>query len=355
MSTLSSPSGSTPASSAATDAGRGLRRRWARWLDRRIPPATSVTLDQRRVFIFPSRVGLFFGLCLLVMLIAAINYQNNMSYALTFLLATLFVVAVLHSYANLAGLTINAVGADDAFPGQRSAFHLRLFAHDKRGHFALLLGWPESDAQGGWLRRLLAPPAMLAMEEVDLEPGAQQELRLFLPVGPRGWHHPGRLRIQSVYPLGLLQCWTWVDMELRALVYPEPLTTPEPGDADGDGRDGLQVGGKGDDEFAGIRDYRPGDNPRHVHWKALARGLELQSREYATTVADTRWLDWEQFPGLTPERRLSALCFWVLDYHRRELEFGLRLPGTELAPAKGDAQRDRALRLLALHGIEAPA
>ena len=335
-------------------ADSGLRRRWARWLDRRIPPSKSVTLDQRRIFIFPSRVGLFFGLCLVVMLIAAINYQNNMSYALTFLLANLFVVAVLHSYANLAGLTIRAVGADDAFPRQRSAFRLRLFANHKRGHFALLVGWPEPPVAGrrGWLRRLLAPPAMLAMEEVDLEPGAQRELRLFLPVGKRGWHHPGRLRIESVYPLGLLRCWTWVDMDLRALVYPEPLASPDPGDEGGDGRDALQIGGKGDDEFAGIRDYRPGDNPRHVHWKALARGLELQSREYASTVADRRWLDWEQYPGLSPERRLSALCYRVLDYHRRELEFGLRLPGAELAPAKGDAQRDRALRLLALHGIE---
>jgi uncharacterized protein (DUF58 family) len=337
--------------------GDALRRRWARWLDRRIPPSKSVTLDQRRIFIFPSRVGLFFLLCLLVMLIAAINYQNNMSYALTFLLANLFVVAVLHSYANLAGLTVRAIGADDAFPGQRSAFRLRFFANDKRGHFALLVGWPEPSAAGrrGWLRRLLAPPAMLAMEEVDLEPGAQRELRLFLPVGRRGWHHPGRLRIESVYPLGLLRCWTWVDMDLRALVYPEPLASPDPGDEGGDGSDALRIGGKGDDEFAGIRDYRPGDNPRHVHWKALARGLELQSREYASTVSDTRWLDWEQYAGLTPERRLSALCYRVLDYHRRELEFGLRLPGVALAPAKGDAQRDRALRLLALHGIEGAA
>jgi hypothetical protein len=80
---------------------------------------STVTLDQRRIFIFPSRTGFFFGLSLLVMLVAAINYQNNMAYALTFLLANLFVVAVLHSYANLSGLTITAVGAEDGFPGQR--------------------------------------------------------------------------------------------------------------------------------------------------------------------------------------------------------------------------------------------
>ena len=85
-----------------------FRTRFRQWVNRRIPPAREVTLDQRRIFIFPSRVGFFFGCCLLVMLIAAINFQNNLSYGLTFLLATLFIVATLHTYANLSGLTIRA-------------------------------------------------------------------------------------------------------------------------------------------------------------------------------------------------------------------------------------------------------
>ncbi|MEM6775917.1 MAG: DUF58 domain-containing protein, partial [Pseudomonadota bacterium] len=117
------------------------RARWLRWLSRRIPSSNSVTLDQRRIFIFPSRTGFFFVLCLLMMLTAAINYQNNTSYALTFLLANLFVVAVLHTYANLAGLTITAIGADDAFAGGVSAFRLRLRAGGRRGPYARWLGW----------------------------------------------------------------------------------------------------------------------------------------------------------------------------------------------------------------------
>ena len=330
------------------------RRRWARWLDRRIPRAATVTLDRRRIFIFPSATGGFFGLSLLVMLIAAINYQNNMSYALTFLLANLFLVAVLHSYANLANLTISAVGAQDVFAGQRCAFHLRLAADRSHGHFALRVGWPAPAGQRR-LSGLLSSPDMLAVDEVDVEAGTQRDLRLHLPVGERGWYRPGRLCIDSVYPLGLLRCWTWVDLDLRALVYPAPRALAAPAAAQGDGRDGLGLAGSGDDEFAGIRDYREGDNPRRVFWKSLARGQNLQTKEFASTIADTRWLSWEDFPGLAPERRLSALCHWVLDYHRRELEYGLRLPATALAPARGDRQRSRALRALALYGIEEQA
>lgn len=288
------------------------------------------------------------------MLIAAINYQNNMSYALTFLLANLFVVAVLHTYANLSGLTVTALNADDAFAGQRSGFHFRFSSGGKQGHHALLVGWPQPKKSGRG-RRLLAglfsSPTMLAEEEIELEPDTSRDLVLHLPVGSRGWYEPGRLRIESTYPLGLLRCWTAVALDQRALVYPAPLVSPEPTSGAGDAQDGRWLAGAGDDEFSGIRDYRAGDNPRRVYWKGLARGQTLQTKDYATAVADARWLDWEQFSGLEQERRLAALCYWVIDYHRRELEFGLRIPGTELAPATGDRHRDRALRALALFGI----
>ncbi len=312
-----------------------------------------MTLNQRQIFIFPSRTGFFFAVCLLVMLIAAINYQNNMSYALTFLLANLFVVAVLHTYANLSGLTITALTADDAFAGQRSGFHLRFSSTNKRGHCALLVGWPvpvEARRRRRFIRGLFSSPAMMAVEEIDLAPGVIRDLALHIPVGKRGWHRPDRLRIESTYPLGLLRCWTWVDLDQRALVYPTPLVSAEPAGAAGDALGGRWLSGSGDDEFYGIRDYRAGDNPRRVYWKGLARGQSLQTKDYASAIADARWLDWEQFSGLDQERRLSALCYWVLDYHRREFEFGLRIPGIELQPAAGDRQRDTALRALALFG-----
>ena len=84
------------------------RPRWLRWLKRRIPPSSSVLLDQRRIFIIPSRTGAAFGGAVLLMLLAGINYQNSLAYGLTFFLLAVFVVAILHTYRNLAGLTLQA-------------------------------------------------------------------------------------------------------------------------------------------------------------------------------------------------------------------------------------------------------
>src|SRR5690606_18853430 len=89
-----------------------------RWLLRRIPPASSVRLDQRRIFIMPTRVGLAFAAALLLMLLTAINYQNSLAYGLTFLLGALFLVTILHTWRNLAGLLLHAGGTTAAFVGE---------------------------------------------------------------------------------------------------------------------------------------------------------------------------------------------------------------------------------------------
>jgi uncharacterized protein (DUF58 family) len=312
-----------------------LRRSYRSWINRRIPPARSVTLDQKRIFIFPSRVGLFFALCLLLMLLTAINYQNNMSYALTFLLTTLFVIAVLHTYANLSGLTLHAVRAQAGFPGQQAVFEVLLERRRRRTHYALHLQWPGSSE------------VLVNLVEDD-----SVRAQLHTPLGARGWYSPGRLLVESRYPLGLLRCWTWIDLELEALVYPKPEASAELPGLDSEQPDGAAALVPGNDDFHGFRPYRPGDSLRQVHWKGLAKGQTLQTKQYTAYADRSVWLDWEMFPGLGTEQRLSHLCYWALEFDRNREEYGLRLPGLVIEPDSGEKQRSRILKALAVYGLE---
>lgn len=313
---------------------RGYRSRLASWVDRRVPPASRVTLDRRRIFIFPSRVGFFFFAALLVMLVAAINYENNMSYALTFLLATLFVIAVLHTYANLSGLVLQACAGSSGFPGDLLAFHVRLAGAGK-DRYALLTRWRD-DAPGGGE----------AMADVSAQ--GTSEVVLYARGEQRGRLRPGRVLIESRYPLGLLRCWTWVDLGLSGVVYPLPRRNPQPRGSAHEGASEPSVAAVGEDEFYGLRDYRSGDRPRQVYWKGLARGQPLQSKQYSSYTGSEEWLDWSSYAGVPSERRLSYLCHQCLALHARKLQYGLRLPDTQLAPSSGVAHRDRVLTALAL-------
>ncbi|NIU60539.1 MAG: DUF58 domain-containing protein, partial [Pseudomonas stutzeri] len=163
-----------------------------RWLLRRIPPASSVRLNQRRIFIMPTAVGLMFMVALLLMLLTAINYQNSLAYGLTFLLGSLYLVTILHTWRNLAGLVLQAGGTTAAFVGEQALLRVRLESQG-RAYQAVALGWPAS-----------------GLRLVDVPAGGTVEVELSLPTRRRGWLRPGRVRVESRFPLGLLVAWSWI-------------------------------------------------------------------------------------------------------------------------------------------------
>ena len=303
------------------------------WLARRIPPANRITLDQRRIFILPTRQGAAFAVALLLMLLAGINYQNSLAYGLTFLLFSLALVAMLHTYRNLAGLQLAGGGASPVFAGEAAGFRLRLES-DRRAHQAIALGWRGE-----------------ALILSDVPAGESVALLVFHPAPKRGWLRPERLRVESRFPLGLFVAWSWLDLDVRALVYPRPLEAAPPprSGEDKGGEEGQRQAGQGADDFQGLRPYQPGDSRRRLDWKAFSRGQGLLVKDFTALAGSELWLDFSVLDGDT-ETRLSWLCQAVLDGSARQLRFGLRLPGVELRPATGDNQRDAALQALALFG-----
>lgn len=313
---------------------RLFARRLDHWLERRIPPAREVRLDQRRIFILPTTQGLVFAVALLLMLLAAINYQNSLAYGLTFLLLSVGLVTILHTWRNLAGLQLSAGEAPPVFAGEQAGFRLRLQGSG-RAHRGIALGWP---------------PAPL--QQVDVEPDGSVELELFRLAERRGWLRAPRLRVESRFPLGLLVAWSWVDLDLTALVYPRPLPgelPPAGGAGEDDEEPGTTAQRSGVDDFEGLRPWQSGDSRRRLHWKAWSRGQGLLVKEFAEQHGHDLWLDFDSLGG-DRETRLSLLCHWVVQLARHDAPFGLRLPGVSLAPASGAAQRELCLRELALFG-----
>lgn len=314
-----------------------LKPHWDHWLARRIPAAASVRLDQRRIFIIPTLVGAAFALALLLMLLAAINYQNSLAYGLTFMLGAVFVVAILHTYRNLAGLTLEAGGAGAVFAGEHGRFRVRLVS-SARPHRAIALGWS---------------PATL--QSLDVPALGVSECELNLPTHQRGWLRPGRLRVESRFPLGILVAWSWVDLDQVLLVYPRPLVGELPLAAGADDRvdeQGSFAQGRGAEDFQGLKCYQPGESKRHVHWKAYSRGQGLLVKDFAALSGQEPVLDFEALGG-DVETRLSLLCHWVLHLSERQQPFALRLPGQVLATENDERHRDECLRALALFGARA--
>jgi uncharacterized protein (DUF58 family) len=161
--------------------------------------------------------------------------------------------------------------------------------------------------------------------------------------------------VDSAFPLGLLQAWSWVDLDQAALVYPRPLPGAlplSPGAGEDPEDEGARQQGQGTDDYQGLRSFQPGDSRARLHWKAFSRGQGLLVKDFVSLAGREQWLDLQLLEG-DLETRLSLLCHWVLQFSAQQQPFGLRLPGQELGIDSGAAHRDACLQALALYGLPA--
>ncbi len=313
-----------------------LRQSISDWIFRAsVPETPPVTLVQRRIFILPTRQGYVFGFTMLLLLLASINYTLSLGFVLTFLLASMAGVAMLHTWRNLAHLKLRPGRCDPVFAGQTA-------------HFGVTLETPSLTRFSIALRRRGGPEVY-----ADIAVGEPAALALPCATARRGRVRCGRLEVFTRYPLGLFHAWSYVDFGLTAIVYPRP--DPRAGNpptlSRGGSEEGIPIAG--DEEFNMLRSYRPGDAPKLIAWKALARERGLLAKEFSASASSELWLDWEDAPGGDVEARLAALAHWVLQAGEYGQGYGLRLPGRVIAPDRGESHRARCLEALAL--FEGPA
>ena len=325
-----SPSNLIPGINAA--ASRRIRR-WARKRQGKDPKTT--VLRPGRVYILPTGVGFVYALMTFAMLLGSMNYNNNLSFLLTFLLIGLGFVAMHQCQRNLVGLELSFAGTEPVFAGQVAQFRVAVTnnARSSRQRIRLYTDKAQSDI-------------------TDLRPGESRILVLPVRTSSRGWVVLQRFGVRTLFPFELFRSWAWLHMEPRGLVYPKPAEqAPEPPPS----RTALghrQHDARGEEDFAGLRKFHYGDSPRNVAWKAYARSGQLLSKQFAGADMSSQWFDFAEVQSDDLENRLSILTRWIVDADRTREDYGLRLPGQSFAPSHGEAHRRQCLEALALYGME---
>lgn len=297
--------------------------------EREQPPATNGPLR-----VWPNRYGWLMLVVLGVMLVGAINYGNNLGYALTFLLLGVWFAALMHGYRNVRGLQVVGSRAPPVFVGDTVRFDVfvrnvgrlaaqGLFLSDRRGEHS-------SDAFG--------VPA-----------GGVHCAHLMVPARRRGMLLIDGASLRSLHPIATTVASVRILEPVCAIVYPRPA-----------GRLPLPLGEDtriyapgtteaGTDDFAGLRGYRSGDPLRQIDWKVLARERGLHVKVFAgggSEVTHLRVRDLAHIPDR--ESQLSQLTRWVIDAEEAGIPYSLELEDAGLPLGLGEPHRDACLRLLAM-------
>jgi uncharacterized protein (DUF58 family) len=323
-----------------------FRKRFQQWFEARLPLTDTLLLNQRNVYILPTKAGWMMVVTLLVLLLASINYQLNLGYLLTFLIGGSVIVGMHIGHANLRGIAINIIAPQAYFTPAIVNFDIILNNTDKNlrhgiGMSVLNLShwtWADVPAQASASVQIAGQPL------------------------PRGKHRLPTLTAETRFPMGTFRVWTVMRPAMQVWVYPEIETNPPPLPAgeplSGDAKH-TQLKSTG--EFDGIRAYLRGDPMKHIVWKKVAKtwasmdaddpspSVNLISRDTQHAAAKELWLDFAHTGSSNAESSLSRLCAWVLQAEELGLVYGLRLPKVEIPPANGSLHQEQCLQALALY------
>ena len=309
------------------------RRPVFKFISRRSGPFDGkVTLTRDRVYIIPTKAGLIFSLLLVTLLIGSINYEKNLGFILTFLLAGIGNILLLSTWRNIAGLELNGSDATAVFSGEPACFSIQLLNHQlyDRHSIAISQHGEEQDV-------------------VDCAANSQQLIRFKTKTAGRGRLDAGRVRIYTEFPSGLFVAWTWVDLSMTCIVYPAPdnsIELPvfchsESGETD--------TTGYGMENFSHLRKYHQGDNINRISWKAAAKTDELFTKQFIGAKPVSHWINWNDIPAKDVEQRLSMMTALVINAEQNHQYYGIRLPDKEIAPDTGNEHYHRCLTFLALY------
>lgn len=304
----------------------------AAWVRRRQGVDTlPIDLVSRRLYIVPTRAGLGFAVLLVFMLLAGLNYANSVALFLTFLLGGVALAAMHLCHRNLLGARVLVARSEPAFAGSTARLEVA-FTHASRA------------PRHAWTVEALG----CTSDAAEIPPGAARTVSVSIPVAERGVLPIDRIRLTTRFPFGLFRAWTWLHLPIDVVVYPAAKGRLAPHGGAGASQGSASVAtSSGDDEWQGLRDFRDGDTPRSVAWKAFARGGPLLVKEYAAAAGADRIFAYDRLRGLRSEARLEQLCRWIVDAEQRGERYGLKLPGLRVDPGAGVQHRHRCLEALA--------
>lgn len=325
-----------------------FRQRFRRWFENRLPLSDQIELTQRTVYILPTRPGLMLGVTLLVLLVASINYQLNLGYLLTFLLAGSALVGMHVCHGTLRGLAMHLQAPGAHYAGATAPIDIKLTNARRAARHGIGLSVLDNQHSNHWAWTDV-PGQGDSMVQVAFKPTQ------------RGLHRLPTLTAETRFPLGTFRVWTVWRPAAQVLVYPAPELNPPPLPP-GEPRSGGAANAsraQNTGEFDGVRSYKRGDPLKLVVWKKAVKFVMADENTLSASaglvVRDTQqaqrhelWLDFMQAGTGGTEQKLSRLCAWVLNADKLAIDYGLRLPALEIKPASGEAHKRQCLEALAL-------
>lgn len=326
---------------------RLIQKNVENWLTRRIPCKEEHQLNSRNIMIYPTRFGLSYLAFVALVFLLGTNYQNNIILLLSYLLASLFISVMLHSFYNFSQLRLYSKAQQrQGYAGDELSFPIQISAN--KTHYDINLHFSDKTINS-------------FCERVAQCQQGSHEVNLIYKSSTRGRHALGRVTIFSEYSLGLFKSKTILDFGHYAIIYPKPISLNRgqyqlSSQSNEQSIDSYQTSSiEGTDDFSELKSFVRGESRARTAWKQLAKGQGHYSKHYQSSQGQSKWLILHEMPSNDVEIQLSYLSFLVNELTATNQPFGIVLSAeahnssANISPSMGFAHQQACLTALALY------
>ena len=330
----------------------------SRWFASRAPKSDSATLNLRNVYIFFSREGLLFAVLLVITFIAGINYGNNLVLGLCFYLISVWLISFHVTFAHISGLKVQLIEVTMAEAGAPVWVTLQLHSESRQPRRQLLFSFEQADRTIGKqnnkkTNKKIKHNADSQHSVLVTRLQGEQIIRLPAQTHHRGQFELPRLKIKTVYPLGIMRAWSYVYFVRSAWVYPKLEAFDWQTQYSVARLEDLPTGGQyrqGQDDFERLDNYIEGESLARVSWGHVARGQGMFTKHFADPVGDEQTLDYVDMPAAHHEQRLAQMAYGAIKLGELGVPFNMRLPNdmpSDTPMGEGDSFAQTCLLRLA--------
>jgi uncharacterized protein (DUF58 family) len=309
--------------------GRYLRKRWT----------AQGQLTVRRIFLIPTPTGWSYLAATLVILAFSINFSAIPGYLLAFLVASMLIVAMPLGLRNIVKLRLSIARVEPAFFREKTNVLFMLQNTSKRDRYSVQLEYEKSDDSAC----------------IDIARNSTATVALPFTALRRGVVNVPSLRISTTFPLGLIRVSAFWMPDGNADVYCVPeINGPSFYDAvSAAGVDDATSFLNTSENFSGVKIYSPGDKPRDMAWRQIAKFGGFDRGVFYTKIFDAEQgasrLFSEHLLGtdLSLDAKLSRITAWVLDAEKEGVRYGIDSLGVMINLGSGPEHCALCLRMLA--------
>lgn len=291
---------------------------------------------ENRIYIMPTQRGAMLLGVVVVMILTAATYSNNLIYLLAFFLFAVFFVSMIQTHYNLKDVVLKLISTSEVFEGEPLNIIFSMEQKKSRNKQRLVI----RSLHKQW-KNLSIEHESMRLDET------QKTARAVIYAFRRGVHKIPTFSLESTYPMGLFRAWKVYRPKGDLLVYPKPVgkSDLQISNSDrGDHENGLRGSPEGD--FGELKNYQIGESYHQIAWKQYARRKKLYTKVHWGGENRHYSIPWD--PGAQDvEVYMQQMSAWIQMAMESEASFEMGLPGRNIESGMGLEHAQECWRALA--------